>query len=120
MKRKRRKHCHLCLQSHCFISCCLKSYCFKIFRSSSFLLYVFNHLCRIIRRFTSVITKLMRWYGVILPSNLDNNCTSDTSGGSDAILSLTASSLDALASNSNSAWNIYSFMLEILLIKTSA
>lgn len=40
-----------------------------------------------------------------LPSNLDNNCTSDTSGGKDAILSLTASSLDALDSSSNSACN---------------
>lgn len=38
-----------------------------------------------------------------LPSNLDNNCTSETSGGKEAILSLTASSLDALDSSSSKA-----------------
>lgn len=38
-----------------------------------------------------------------LPSNLDNNCTSETSGGSDAMRSRTASSLDALDSSSKRA-----------------
>lgn len=38
--------------------------------------------------------------GFILPWSLDNSCISDTSGGKEAILSRTASSLDALDSNS--------------------